>query len=57
MDDIVPVDSTNREDGVSLTTLGFMLDEGTEVYKTVGDCSTEEILATEVKTLVVEKLL
>ena len=55
VDDIAPVDSTNNEDGVALTTLGIVL-EGTEVYKTVGDCSIEEVLDTEVKISVVKLL-
>ena len=45
VDDIVLLDSTNNEDGVSFT-LGIML-EVTEVYKIVGDCNTEEELDTE----------
>ena len=47
VDDTVLLDSTNKEDGVCSTTLelSIML-EGSEVYKTVEDCNTEEELDT-----------
>ena len=48
MDDIAPVDSTNNEDGVALTTLGIVL-EGTEVYKTVGVVKLLRIFSKEDK--------